>query len=197
MSRERETNPRSPVAVPDMVGDILHGRLFLDDTTKQGIAIFDAAHGAGGRVMGIWRTLRTQADAWPNLLTRLTDKYGKPAKTGTRYAVWANLFTSATTTGGCLGASEYGGQLTWKAQPMPETPGGFSGREGDFPTMPLLTAGRTYDGCGPVLMVRAPSPMPDDATVPLETHLFDLGIISLISKHSETTSTTSVPPIRF
>ena len=197
VTRVVETAPQpAQVGTVTLLRQVLRGRLFLDDATRQAIALFDAPRDADGRVVAMWRTAPVPVGAWDSLLQRLTAKYGQPSRSQTREAVWTNRFVSQATTGDCAkGVAD--GQFAWHNRDRTDEPGGFSGWIGDFPTTPDVALHlEAFAGCGPALRVRNPLHAPDDPTAPLEMQLFDLGVLAGLSHPAQPAPAPTVP-IRF
>lgn len=164
---------------------LLRGRLFIDETTKEAIALFDAPPQAEGRVVAAWRTLPIPRKAWNDILdTVLVAKYGRPADLRDHDALWAERRVAGTKTGDCKVGSD--GRWNWTPQ---DNGSSFrlSSKAGESPTSPTLShdSAAVYDGCGPTLRVRNPQLMGDDPTLPLETQLFDLGVLSWLFDQSK------------
>ena len=158
----------------------LRGWLFIDEATGESIALFDSPAKAPGRLVSAWRSLPIERNAWNEILEKsLVPKYGRPVSSKDRMALWTERLIAEPVTGDCeSGVGDYRSNwLTSDGQPV-----ALSNMAGEAPSLPSAGPKDTYDGCGATLRIRSPLLMTDKPTVPLETQLYDLGVLSLLMR---------------
>ena len=113
----------------------------------------------------------------------LVAKYGRPADLADHEAVWTHRAVADTTTGDCE-RGQMDARWSWD---LAGKTAELSPLAGETPTTPTLSVDPAvvYRDCGPTLRMRNFQLMGTSPTLPLETQLFDLGVLSWLFDQSK------------
>ncbi len=169
-----------------------HGKMFVNQDTGEIIVLYDWPPVAAGRVVAVWRTQPVPRDKWDVVLSDiLITKYGQPEVRGDHEAFWTRRPSSDETTGNCLLGSGHDGGVDWRIDGKPFPISTMAGQKPEIPRL-RVDSKANYTGCGSVFHARNYQLMSGER-VPFEGVLYDLDVLSLITRRIETANQS--PPV--